>query len=90
MKTSRSILLVLLALLLPACEENAVLEIAGPPPGGSSIKFFNFAPGAPGVNFYANDTKVKATSSSIGCSGNGIPSAIASASWSTPALRRIR
>ncbi len=62
MKTPRSILLALLAALLPACEENAVLEIAGPPAGGASVKFFNFAPGAPGVNFYANDTKVTAVS----------------------------
>lgn len=62
MKTPRSILLLLLAALLPACEENAVLEIAGPPAGGASIKFFNFAVGAPGVNFYANDTKVTAIS----------------------------
>jgi len=54
-----------MALLLPACEENAVLEIAGPPPGGAAIKFFNFAPGAPGVNFYANDTKVTAISTTV-------------------------
>lgn len=63
MKTPRSILLLLLTALLPACDENAVLEIAGPPPGGASIKFFNFAPGSPGVNFYMNDTKVTAISS---------------------------
>jgi len=62
MKTSRSILLLLLAALLPACEENAVMDISGPPAGGASIKFFNFAVGAPGVNFYANDTKVTAIS----------------------------
>ncbi|MGH7447772.1 MAG: DUF4397 domain-containing protein [Longimicrobiales bacterium] len=62
MNTPRSILLLALAALLPACEENAVVEIAGPPAGGASIKFFNFAPGAPGVNFYANDSKVTAIS----------------------------
>ena len=55
-------MLLLTAALLPACEENAVQEIAGPPAGGASIKFFNFAPGSPGVNFYANDTKVTAVS----------------------------
>ena len=61
MNNPRSILLLLLtAALLPACEENAVREIAGPPEGGASVKFFNFAVGAPGVNFYANDTKVTA------------------------------
>ena len=63
MNNPRSILLLLLtAALLPACDENAVQEIAGPPAGGASIKFFNFAPGSPGVNFYANDTKVTAVS----------------------------
>jgi len=63
MNTPRSILLLVLTAILPACEENAVLEIAGPPAGGANMKFFNFAPGAPGVNFYANDTKVTAISS---------------------------
>ncbi|HSK18034.1 MAG TPA: DUF4397 domain-containing protein [Longimicrobiales bacterium] len=63
MNNPRSILLLLLtAALLPACEENAVQEIAGPPAGGAAIKFFNFAPGSPGVNFYANDIKVTAVS----------------------------
>jgi hypothetical protein len=51
------------AALLSACEENGVLSIADPPAGGVSVKFFNFAVGAPGVNFYADDTKVTAISS---------------------------
>jgi hypothetical protein len=64
MTNTRSILLLLLtAALLPACDENGVREIAGPPEGGASVKFFNFAVGSPGVNFYANDTKVTAISS---------------------------
>jgi hypothetical protein len=63
MNNPRSILLLLLtAALLPACDENGVREIAGPPEGGASVKFFNFAVGSPGVNFYANDTKVTAVS----------------------------
>ena len=56
-------MLLLTAALLPACEENAVLDLSEAPAGGASIKFFNFAPGAPGVNFYANDTKVTAIGS---------------------------
>lgn len=58
---SKSVLVLLLAAALTtACEENAVQTIAGPPAGGASIKFFNFAPGSPAVNFYANDAKVTA------------------------------
>lgn len=58
-------MLLLTAALLPACEENAVQEIAGPTDGAAFVKFFHFAPGAPGVNFYANDTKVTAISSTL-------------------------
>lgn len=56
-------MLLLTAALLPACDENGVQEIAGPPAGGANVKFFNFAPGAPGVNFYVDETKVTAISS---------------------------
>ena len=53
--------------LLAACsmDKNAVQTISGPAPG-SAVKFYNFSPGAPNVNFYANDTKVTAVSSSSG------------------------
>lgn len=50
---------------LASCEENAVQQIAGPAPS-AGIKFFNFGVGSPGVNFYANDTKVTAISSATG------------------------
>ena len=55
------------AALLAACsfEKNAVQDIAGPAPT-ASVKFFNFAVGSPSVNFYANDTKVTAVSSTSG------------------------
>lgn len=43
-------------------EKNAVQDITGPLPA-ARIKFFNFAVNAPGVNFYANDTKMTAISS---------------------------
>jgi hypothetical protein len=55
------------AALLTACdyEKNAVQDIAGPAPS-ASVKFFNFAVGSPNVNFYANDTKMTAISSTTG------------------------
>jgi len=56
-------MLLLAAALTAACEENAVTDIAEPPAGGANIKFFNFAVGSPGVNFYADDTKLTAISS---------------------------
>jgi hypothetical protein len=63
MNTTRSILMLLVgAALSTACEENAVQVITEPSPGGAQVKFFNFGVGAPGVNFYANDTKITAVS----------------------------
>ena len=53
------------AALLSACGKDAVKEITGPVPG-SQIKFFNFAVNAPGVNFYANTTKMTAISTTSG------------------------
>lgn len=50
---------------LAACDENAVQEITGPE-AGARIKFFNFGVNAPGVNFYANDVKMTAISSTSG------------------------
>ena len=50
---------------LSACDENAVQEITGPE-AGARIKFFHFGVNAPGVNFYANDVKLTAISSTTG------------------------
>ena len=64
------------AAALSACdyEKNAVQDIAGPAPV-SRIKFFNFGVSTPGVNFYANDTKMTAISSATGVeSTNGVAS----------------
>jgi hypothetical protein len=64
----------LAAVLLTACdyEKNAVQDITVPP-AASAIKFFNFGPGSPSVNFYANDTKVTAITSATGAeSTNGV------------------
>lgn len=68
------------AALLSACGKDAVKEITGPVPG-SQIKFFNFAVGAPGVNFYANTTKMTAIGTASGTEstlGTGYGSAGAS------------
>ena len=72
MRLHRSLALLLCAAALTACEENAVRDITGTDPG-ARIKFFNFGVNAPGVNFYANDTKMTAISSTTGLeSTNGI------------------
>ena len=61
----RSLALLATAVALTACEKNAVQDITGTLPG-ARIKFYNFGVNAPSVNFYANDTKVTATSSATG------------------------
>lgn len=65
MTTIRSIAVLLCAVALASCEKNAVQDITSALPG-SKIKFFNFGVNAPGVNFYANDTKVTAITSATG------------------------
>jgi hypothetical protein len=57
--------LLLGAMTLGACDKNAVQDITATLPG-SRIKFFNFGVNAPGVNFYANDTKMTAITSATG------------------------
>lgn len=55
----------LFAVLLTACDKDAV-QIIGGPDAGSYIKFFNFGVNAPSVNFYANDQKITAVQSTTG------------------------
>ncbi|MGQ0812857.1 MAG: hypothetical protein ACT4O1_00120 [Gemmatimonadota bacterium] len=55
--------MLLCAAALSSCDKNALQDITEPPPGGARIKFFNFGVSAPGVNFYANETKMTAISS---------------------------
>jgi hypothetical protein len=49
--------------VLSACGKADVRDISGPPPAASRIKFFNFGVNSPGVNFYANSTKMTAITS---------------------------
>lgn len=63
MTIKRSAAALLCAFVLAACEKNAVQDITGSAPM-ASILFFNFGVGAPGVNFYANNTKMTAINSS--------------------------
>jgi hypothetical protein len=53
------------ATVLAACSGDGIQSIAGPT-SGAYIKFYNFGLNAPGVNFYANDKKVTAVSSTTG------------------------
>ena len=53
------------ALALAACDKDAVQDITAPL-AGARVKFFNFGVNAPGVNFYANDTKMTAITSATG------------------------
>jgi hypothetical protein len=50
---------------LSSCDKNAVQDITGSLPA-SQIRFFHFGVNAPGVNFYANNTKMTAISSTTG------------------------
>jgi len=58
----RSLVALLCVAVLAGCEKDAVQDITGPLPA-ARIKFFNFGVNAPGVNFYANNTKMTAVSS---------------------------
>ncbi len=57
--------MLLCAAMLAACGDNAVQSITAPQ-SGARIKFFNFGVNAPGVNFYANSTKLTAIVSASG------------------------
>jgi hypothetical protein len=59
----RTLAALVAAAALAACgDKQGQRDITAPAPG-AFVKFFNFGVGAPGVNFYANDTKVSAITS---------------------------
>jgi hypothetical protein len=77
MTKTRTLALLLGAALIASCGKSANQVIAGPEPGaGTRIRFFHFGVNAPGVNFFANDTKMAAISE-VGfiADANGIASA---------------
>jgi hypothetical protein len=61
-----SIAALLCAGLLLSCGKDALTDITAPPFSASRIRFFNFGVNAPGVNFYANNTKMTAINSATG------------------------
>jgi hypothetical protein len=65
MTTPRSLAALVCCVALAACSKNEVPSISAPAPG-SAVKFYNFSTGAPNVNFYANDVKLTAVSSTTG------------------------
>jgi hypothetical protein len=65
MTTSRSLAMLVCCAALAACSKEGAQSISAPAPG-AAVKFYNFSTGAPGVNFYANDTKATAISSTNG------------------------
>lgn len=58
--------LLLTAALGAACDKDSVQKIPFGPLQGTRIKFFNFGVNAPGVNFYADETKLTAIQSGTG------------------------
>lgn len=61
-----SLAALLCAGLLAACGEDAVQEVITAPLPAARIRFFNFGVNAPGVNFYADATKMSAITSASG------------------------
>jgi hypothetical protein len=56
----------LCAAALSACGDDANQLLATSAPAAAQVKFFNFGVGSPGVNFYANTTKMTAIGSATG------------------------
>ena len=91
MMSIRSLAVLLSAAMLAACEGDGVQTITAPVPG-AAVKFFNFGVNAPAVNFYANDIKLTAVSSTSctpptnpACVTNGIESTTGVASGAAAA-----
>ena len=63
---SRVFAVLVTAIIAAACDKNTVQVLPTDSLQASRIKFFNFGVNAPGVNFYANDTKMTAILSATG------------------------
>lgn len=66
MNRYRTVAALLGALLLASCEKNAVQVLPSTDLPGARVKFFHFGVSAPGVNFYADNTKMTAIGSGTG------------------------
>jgi len=66
MKRYASIAALLCAGLLSSCGKDAIQQLVNAPLAASRVRFFNFGVNAPGVNFYANATKMTAITSGTG------------------------
>src|SRR3989442_13264543 len=66
MQVYRTAAVLLTAAALAACEKNSVQQLPVEPLLDARIKFFNFGVNAPGVNFYADETKMTAIQSGTG------------------------
>src|SRR6266496_3463388 len=66
MNSHRFLAALLCGAALAACDKNAVQVLPTAPLPASRIKFFNLGVNAPGVNFYADATKMTAITSTTG------------------------
>ena len=66
MNSHRILTTLLCAAALASCDKNAVQPVVFEPLAGARIKFFNFGVNAPGVNFFADETKITAVVSGTG------------------------
>ena len=72
MPNIRALAALLCVAAVVSCDKNLVQDITGPFPT-SRVKFFNFGLNTPGVNFYANTSKMTAITSGTGTeSTNGV------------------
>jgi Domain of unknown function (DUF4397) len=61
-----SLAVLVVAGLLSACGDKTIQKLTEAPLANSRVRFFNFGVNAPSVNFYADETKMSAISSTTG------------------------
>lgn len=67
MKQYRSLAALVAAVVVASCGDKTGVRDISAPTAGAAVKFFNYGVNAPAVNFYANDSKLSA-STSTSCS----------------------